>query len=104
MLAAARRGLYVVGYEINPLLVVYSKIITFRYRSKIKIIWGNYWHEKWPETDGIYVFLLKRYMNRLNNKITQIYDKPLRLVSFAFKIPNMPIEKEKNGIFLYKFN
>ncbi|HUC95394.1 MAG TPA: hypothetical protein VMR76_00355, partial [Candidatus Saccharimonadia bacterium] len=69
LLAAAKRGLYVTGYELNPILVLYSRLLTFRYRSKVKIIWGNYWYKDWPITDGIYVFLLQKYMTKLNNKV-----------------------------------
>ncbi|HUY53231.1 MAG TPA: hypothetical protein VMV24_01495 [Candidatus Dormibacteraeota bacterium] len=53
---AGKRGLNAIGFELNPILVVYSMVKTWRYRKKVKIIWGNYWKEKWPETDGIFVF------------------------------------------------
>ena len=101
---AGKRGLNAIGFELNPILVVYSMVKTWRYRKKVKIIWGNYWKEKWPETDGIFVFLLDRYMQKLNNKIVQEYKNPVKLVSFAFKIPDREIDGRKKGIFLYKYN
>lgn len=104
LLAAAKRGLYVTGYELNPILVLYSRLLTFRYRSKVKIIWGNYWYKDWPITDGIYVFLLQKYMTKLNNKVIRKYSNPINLVSFAFKIPDRAISNEKKGIFLYRYN
>jgi len=45
---AGKRGLYAVGYELNPILVLYSIIKTWKYRSKVRIIWGNYWQKEWP--------------------------------------------------------
>jgi 16S rRNA A1518/A1519 N6-dimethyltransferase RsmA/KsgA/DIM1 with predicted DNA glycosylase/AP lyase activity len=101
---AGKRGLYAVGYELNPILVLYSIIKTWKYRSKVRIIWGNYWQKEWPQADGIFVFLLDRYMQKLNNRIVQDYQKPLKLVSFAFKIPNRTIDGRKRGLFLYKYN
>ncbi len=104
LIAAAEAGLNVIGYELNPILFVYSWIKTRKYRKQIKVILGNYWNKKWPEADGIFVFLLNRYMEKLNTKIIQDYDKPIKLVSFAFKIPTRVEDKETRGLFLYKYN
>src|SRR5580704_17655540 len=43
LIVAAEQGLHVVGYELNPLLVIYSWLKTRKYRRNIKIIWGNFW-------------------------------------------------------------
>ena len=67
-------------------------------------MWGNYWSKEWPPTDGVFVFLLNKYMNKLNKKIIQEYKNPIKLVSFAFKIPNHSIDGQKQGMFLYKYN
>jgi SAM-dependent methyltransferase len=101
---AGKRGFKAVGYEINPLLVLYSKIKTWKYRDNVKIVWGNYWNKKWPQADGIFVFLLDRYMLKLNNKIIQEYKDPINLVSFTFKIPNKKTTDSKQGLFLYRYN
>lgn len=104
LIAAAEAGLNAVGYELNPILVIYSRIKTRKYRKQIKIIWGNYWKKTWPDTDGIYVFLLRPFMEKLNTKIIQNYKKPIILVSFAYKLPNRVEDIEKHGLYLYKFN
>ncbi len=103
LLAAAKRGIKGVGYELNPLLVLYARILTFRYRNQVEIVWGNYWSKKWPDCQGIFVFLLDQYMEKLDKKLTQEYDFSGRLVSFAFKVPGRPVDKEQNGLFLYKY-
>lgn len=101
--AAAERGIYSVGYELNPLLVVYARLKTWRYRRKVRIIWGNYWKARWPEADGIFVFLLNPYMDKLNKKVMQDCRKPVKLVSFAFEIPDRKPLKHKNGLYLYSY-
>lgn len=104
MLAAAKRGWNVVGYEINPLLVIISWVITLRYRRQVKIVWGSYWRKAWPECDGIFTFLLDRYMVRLDEHIWLNCKKPVRVVSFAFKIPGKRIARRKKGIYLYTYD
>jgi hypothetical protein len=101
--AAAERGYHAIGYELNPLLVVISYLMTWKYRRLVKIVWGNYWLKDWPKADGIYVFLLNKYMPKLDKKIVQQYGKNVKLVSFAFKIPNRRPAREEKGIFLYEY-
>lgn len=104
--AAAQRGIRVVGYEINPLLVLYSRIITWRYRDKVTITWGNMWRRQWPEeATAIYAFLLEKFMPKLDKKITQTYSgKKIKLVSFAFPVPGKKPRHEEHGILLYDYN
>ncbi len=142
--AAAERGIYAVGYELNPLLVIWTKLIHWKKRKYITVHWGNYWRHKLPPTDGIYVFLLNPYMTKLDKKIEQDMrswyldtetkgkkvnpvvdfravrqgrtEQPghlaklptkahyrVKVVSFAFEIPNKKPYKEKNGLFLYLY-
>jgi len=105
---AAERGLYAIGYELNPLLVIWSVLSNWKYRHFITVRWGNYWRKPLPVTDGIYVFLLKKYMNKLDTKIAQDgqnWDtkRRLKVVSFAFEIPGKTPIKELNGLFLYSY-
>lgn len=102
--AAAKRGLKAVGYEINPILVIVSRLRTLRYGKQIKVVWGDYWHEEWPPADGIFVFLLDRYMKKLDKKIIQWNEDTVKLVSFAFKVPHKKATKTKNGLFLYTYS
>jgi hypothetical protein len=102
-IAAAQTGINVICFELNPLLVVYSWLRTRRYGKRIKIIWGNYWRRPLPPSDGIFVFLLKPYMSRLNNKIIQEIGRPVKLVSFAYSIPNRSPDGEHDGLYLYKY-
>ena len=102
--AMAKNQVFCIGYELNPLLVLISKVICWRQREYITIKWANFWNEKLPNADGIYVFLLDRYMEKLNSKILQRkYSHPLKLVSYAFQIPKKKYEKKKGPFYLYKY-
>jgi len=102
MLAALEQGMYVTGYELNPILAFIAWARTRRYRGKATVIWGNFWAQSLPPADSIFTFLLPKYMSKLDNKITQEYTgKKVKLVSFAFKIEGRPIDKEQDGVLLY---
>ena len=104
MAAAAKRGINVVGYELNPILALFSWLRTRRYAGKVKVIWGDYWRKDWPATDGIFVFLLDKYMEKLDKNIVQKYPgQPVKLVSFAFAVPGKKPAKTKAGLFLYEY-
>jgi 16S rRNA A1518/A1519 N6-dimethyltransferase RsmA/KsgA/DIM1 with predicted DNA glycosylase/AP lyase activity len=103
LVAAARQGINVVGYELNPLLVAFSWLRTRKYRNKVRIIWGDYWQNDWPEHQAIFTFLLPRYMTKLDKKVIQSKHKPVKLVSFAFEVPHRPAEAERGGVFLYVY-
>lgn len=103
-LAAAKSGLKVVGIEINPVLVIISRIVTWRYHSKVKILWGSYWQVKWPPADGIFTFMIERQMAKLDGRINRWGNKPVKLASFAFRVPNKLHKKELKGIFLYIYD
>lgn len=105
LLAAAKQGLRGVGYELNPLLFVVAKIVTWRYRNQIRIHFGNYWHLSWPACEGIYVFLLDKYMPKLSEKISQEYNgKRIKVVSLAFAFPGHKPLKTDTSLYLYNFD
>ena len=103
--AAAQRGYKVVGIELNPLLVIVSWLVTFRYRKQVRLIWGDIWDKPWPRADGIFAFLMPKYMPRLDETIEKWRhgEKPCKLVSNAFVIPDRRAAREREGVFLYLY-
>ncbi len=101
---AAQQGLTAIGYEINPVLVIVAKLMTWQYRHQVRVVWANYWRVSWPQADGIFVFLLDKYMKKLDNKVAQYAKKrSIKLASFAFKIPGRKITAERAGVYLYTY-
>lgn len=103
LLAAAEQGIRVIGYELNPLLVAVAWLRTRRHRELVTVRWVNMWKVQWPQTDAIFVFLLPKYMKKLDKKIVQQNYTCVKLVSFAFKIPDRKIDSELDGVFLYMY-
>lgn len=103
--AVAKNKVYAIGYELNPLLVIYAKLLTWKNRKYVSVKWANYWRVDWPEADGMYVFLLNPYMSKLHNKVVQYAgNRKFTVVSFAFQIPDKKPVKENNSMFLYLYN
>lgn len=100
---AAQRGLKVVGYELNPLLVVVAQLNTLRYRRRVKIVWGNFWKADLKDADGIYVFLLDRFMEKLGDKLKKNVSSGTKVASYAFEIPGETACRQKDGVYLYKY-
>jgi SAM-dependent methyltransferase len=103
VLAAAKQGINVIGYELNPILALVAWSRTRRYSKNVKIICGDFWRTKWPETEAIFVFLLPKFMARLDDKIKNEAKLPVKLISFAFSVPERQADDEKAGIYLYKY-
>jgi 16S rRNA A1518/A1519 N6-dimethyltransferase RsmA/KsgA/DIM1 with predicted DNA glycosylase/AP lyase activity len=104
LIAAAKQGLQVTGYELNPLLAGLCWLRTRRYKKQVRVVWGNFWLRKLPAADAIFVFLLPKYMNKLDKKVIQQTSKPVKLVSFAFLIRGKEVVAEKDGVYLYAYN
>ncbi|MBP9852589.1 MAG: hypothetical protein QG629_843 [Patescibacteria group bacterium] len=100
LLAAVKRGYQAVGVELNPILFVIAWLRTVRYRGRVRVIWGDFWRMEWPPSDGVFVFLLDRFMPRLDTQMRQ-YKRPL--VSIAFQISGKKPAREKQGVFLYRY-
>jgi len=117
LVAAARQGIHAVGYELNPLLVLFCLARTWRYHKLVTVKWGNFFSQDWPRADAIFVFGLDKVMQKLDTKIVQQQklwrsnanthtkktQPPLNLVSFAFEVPNKQPIREQAGIFLYEY-
>lgn len=101
-LQAARRGYKVIGYEINPILVIIARLRTLKYRSNVTICLRDFWRIELPEADAIYVFLIDRYMQKLGDKLTNELNKPTLVVSHVFKIPGIKPVKENHNTTMYK--
>lgn len=99
---AAARGLKCVGYELNPLLYVVARVVTWKYRKNVRIVFGDFWAADLSGADGVFVFLLDKFMTRFDKKM-QSAGKPLPVVSYAFEIPGKKPAGTRDGIFLYQY-
>jgi len=104
--AAAQRGYKALGYEINPLLCVVSRLRTLPQRGRITVLWRDFWLAEWPkEAKAAFVFLAGPYMNHLSRKLAQTMNErsePLVVISYGFAIPGYLPKKISHGFYLYE--
>lgn len=103
LIAAARRGIKAVGYEINPFLVAVARLRTRRYGKQVRVVYGNFWNKKWPPADGVFVFLTDRYMERLHENMRARFKKPVKLLTYGFSIPHKKPAQTYGACFLYRY-
>lgn len=100
---AAERGLLATGVELNPLLVLFAKFRLRQFR-KVRVSLGNMWNFEIPkDADFVYVFLLPRFMKKLDSKMTAEAAPGTHLISFAFEIPGKKPLFEESGYFVYRY-
>lgn len=100
LILAAEQGYRAIGIEINPFLAFIAWARTRRYEGRVQVIWGNFWTVPWPAADGVYVFLLDRFMGKLDKRM---HTYGGLLASIAFKIPGKAPAGELHGVFLYRY-
>ncbi len=104
LVAAAERGLKAVGYELNPFLVIVSRLRTLRYGKRVKTHWRSLWRADLTQADGIFIFLMTHHMEHLDKMLrTGNVKKNIKVVSHAFKILDNEVAAKKGAVFLYKF-
>ena len=98
LLLAARKGARAIGYEINPILVLFSKLRGAHTR------WKNFWNADIHDADVIFVYLLPWKMKRLADKLKKELKPGTIIVSNSFIFPNWKIirQDESNHVYVFK--
>ena len=82
LIEAASRGLICYGYELNPFVWLISKARTRKFGKQVKIYCKNFWNVPLPKnTRGVFVFLLDKYMLKLDKKLTKELENGSNVVS-----------------------
>lgn len=100
--AAAKRGAQATGYEINPLLWLVAWCRNLKYKNA-HVRYGNFWKQSLSGYDVVVVFLMPRFMQRLEDKTTKELTKGSRLLSYVFPLPSKKPAKKADHWFVYKY-
>jgi cyclopropane fatty-acyl-phospholipid synthase-like methyltransferase len=101
--AAAERGYRAIGYEINPILYVISRLRCLRQRSQVTLQCRDMWTVRLPAADGVFIFGIEHIMAQLEAKLDRELKPGTRVVSFALELPGRKPLEIRHGIFLYQF-
>jgi len=101
LMAAAERGWRAVGIEINPFLAFIAWARTRRYGERVTVRLGSFWNIPWPKSDAVFVFLIPRFMPKLDQKMREYGG---RLVSIAFVVPDKTPSRVQNSVYCYEYS
>ncbi len=103
---AAARGARAVGYELNPILVLISKVLS-RGNPLVETKLADFWLTHLPlETTVVYAFSVGRDMKKLAKKMQQTATAgkhPVWLITYGHKVPSLKPSKSTNSHYLYLF-
>lgn len=103
---AADRKARAIGYELNPILVLVSKILS-RGNPLVETKLADFWLTELPEaTTVVYAFSVGRDMQKLAQKVQRTASRanhPLWLITYGHTIASLTPEKSTNSHFLYLF-
>ncbi len=104
---AAARGARAIGFEINPILVILSRLLSL-HQPGVQTKWRDFWLTPLPvETTVVYVFgesrdivkMAARVQSEANRLHTTIW-----LISYAFAVPGLRPTRSFRAHFLYEMN
>lgn len=104
LIESARQGAFAIGYEINPLLIVVSRIHVYLkgVRDRVEIKNVTFWKADFKIADVIFVYAFIKTMPKFEEYIFKNAKKGTRIVVNTNPFPNKKPEKQQDGVFLYK--
>lgn len=104
---AAEKGATAIGYELNPVLVCISRLLSAG-TPNITTELANFWHVKLPQkTTIIYVFTVsrdsKKLARTLQSEATRL-KKTLSVIAYGTPLKGIQIEKDFEAYHLYRFH
>jgi SAM-dependent methyltransferase len=109
LLAALKLGARrAVGYEINPLLVIWSRLRLQRFDQRARVRTGDFFRAELPaDTTVIYLFQVEKVLKKIPDLIKKqradLKTKKLRVICFGAEIPGREFIRELGGMSLYEF-
>ncbi len=102
---AANRGAYATGFEINPYLVLFTKIWFYfsPYRKLVKVHWSNFWKADFHDADVVFVYLLPWKMEKLEKTLRSKLKKGSLIVSNSFVFPDWTVLRQDRLTHVYVF-
>ena len=98
----ARRGYKVVGYELNPILALVSKLRLRKY-PLTNVHSSDYWRADVSKADVIFVFSATPFMARLYDKLKNELKPGAMVISYGFSFEGIKIDRKVSVANIYQF-
>lgn len=103
VIALAKAGAKAYGYEINPILVWWSrrKIRNAKLQEKAFVYWKNFWSQDFSSFDIVTVYGIPYIMKELEQRLQQELKPSARVVSNGLSFPTWTCERTYGRARLY---
>lgn len=92
LIEAAKRGATVIGYELNPLLVWWSRRKLSSFSDRATVYRKNLLDADLSNADTIFIFGITSIMPAVAKKLINECRPGTRIISFAFEIPGLKVD------------
>ncbi len=103
---AAGLGAHAIGYEMNPVLVLYSRFLSLFHKNNTKILvrWQNLWTANLRPADRVFVYLLPVNMDKLKEKLLRELRPGSLVVTNSFLFSRWkPLKSDQlHHVYVYK--
>ena len=104
LIYAARQGATAKGWEINPFLILWTRLVVYRYRvgKRVKVYLQNYHKADLSDATVVFLYNLPPHMPKLEQKLQKDLQKGTTIISYKFTLPTLKLTATaKPGIFIY---
>lgn len=105
LIAAAKRGAQAEGWEINPLLVLWTKAIShiFGVSGNITVACQSYQNANLKTSTVVFFYNIPGHLSGIENKIQNELKPGTKIVSYKFPLKKYkPLKETPSGLFYYK--
>jgi len=101
---AARGGATAVGYELNPFLYWYTKLLIWKrgLGGRVEVKCESLYGANLREADVVMAFLFNKPMARLEHKLFSEMKSGSKVVSYTFQIPGRTPVVAEQGVYVYQ--
>jgi hypothetical protein len=104
LIYAARQGAMAKGWEINPLLVLWTRLAVRRYRveKRVKVYLQSYYKADLSDATIVFLYNCPPYLPKLEQKLREELKTGTTIISYQFTCPTLTLTATpKPGIFIY---
>lgn len=104
LITAAKQGIEAHGFEINPFLVLRTKMKIKKegLQNLVFCRLRSFWRRDLSSFDVVFVYGITHIMKGLEKKLQRELKPGAKVVSFIFSFPNWQPSVKENGIYVYE--
>lgn len=104
IIGLAKAGVIAWGYEVNPILVIWSSFAIKRagVSGLANVCWKSFWSASFSGVDIVFVFGIGHIMASLERKLRQELSPGAQVISYIFPLPGWKHEAHESGFYLYR--